>query len=79
MPSFARKPLVVRLDVSHEASAYVGEPLPIKISITNDDERAIELEMSTALQPGHESDGMSTLPEWRSCAAHPASLKALAP
>lgn len=41
-------------------SAFVGESIPVKISMKSKDERDLQLSLSVFLHPGEEGEGRST-------------------
>ncbi|ORY33796.1 Foie gras liver health family 1-domain-containing protein [Naematelia encephala] len=54
---FEAKPLVVSFDVKSPPSAYVGETVPLEVSVKNEDDRPVQGKLSVFLQPEDEDDG----------------------
>ena len=54
--SIISKPQELSLDVSHEASGYVGEVIPITVKVGNMDARKLKMSLSALIHLGDEAD-----------------------
>ena len=59
--SFFVRPHAIKLDVAHHPSGFVNEAIPITVTMTSEDDRAVKAKMSVFLQPAAEEDGMSSI------------------
>lgn len=54
------RPHEISIKLSHAATAYLDEPYPITVDVTNEDDRDLLFTMDALLQPGEDNTGRFT-------------------